>query len=102
MHIEQRSPSGDWIALVTVSDCGAVANYGTAVILRRAKGLASSGDQIVLTAEGDHAVGLSWRDDQTLVVELPSSTIPRDFADAKITTRKDVVDGVQIVYEQFR
>ena len=35
---QERSPTGEWVALVTVTDCGAFSDYATAVTLRRTRG----------------------------------------------------------------
>jgi len=100
LRSEQRSPSGEWLALVTVSDCGALADYGTAVSLRRAHRWFPGKDQIVVAIEGRHTITVAWRDDHTLIVTLPPSAIPRDFADKKIDTKNDEVAGVHIEYDQ--
>ena len=35
---QAQSPSGEWIALVTTTDCGAFSDYSTGVTLRRTRG----------------------------------------------------------------
>ena len=100
LHAKQRSPSGEWLALVTTSDCGALADYGTVVCLRHARHWFRGRDQLVISVKGRHNITFSWRDDHTLVVSLPASTIPRDFVDEKIDVKKDQVAGVHIEYDQ--
>ena len=99
-RVEQRSPSGEWLALVTVSNCGALADYGTIVSLRRTRHWFRGQDQLVISVEGRHDITVVWRDDHTLLVTLPTSSVPRDFADRKVDVKKDEVAGVHIIYEQ--
>ena len=97
---QQRSPSGDWIAVVTVTDCGAVSDYATGVTLRRTRGWFSR-NRVVVGLIGSHSVGLEWRDTRTLHVYLPSSARERDFVDQKVVNRHEEVDGVRIEYSQL-
>jgi len=97
---EQLSPSGEWLALVTISNCGALADYGTSVTLRRGRHWFHGPDQLVVAVAGRHDITVSWRDDHTLVVTMPASAIPRDFADKKIDAKNDEVAGVHIEYDQ--
>jgi hypothetical protein len=97
---EARSPSGDWTALVIVTDCGAISDYGTGVTLRRTRGWFAR-DKVVVGVIGSHSVGITWRDVRTLHVYLPGSAKERDFVDQKIVNRHDEVDGVHIEYTQL-
>ena len=100
MNEQQRSPSGEWVAVVTVTDCGAFSNYATAVTLRRTRGW-DTRDKVVVGLIGSHSVGLTWRDAGTLRVYLPISARERDFVDQKIVNRHEEVDGVHIEYTQL-
>ena len=86
--------------MVTVENCGALADYETVVSLRRAQHWFRLRDQSVLAVKGRHDITVVWRDDRTLVVTLPASTIPRDFVEQKIDEKKDEVAGVHIEYKQ--
>jgi len=97
---QARSPSGEWLAVVTVTDCGALSDYSTAVTLRRTRGWLA-GDKVVVGLIGRHSVGLEWRDTRTLHVHLPGSARERDFVDQKVVNRHEEVDGVRIEYSQL-
>jgi hypothetical protein len=97
---QERSPGGDKLAVVTVTNCGASSDYNTAITLRDAKFGFSLKDRLVLSVEGRHPVTVVWRDSRTLVVDLPSSARERDFADRKIVHRNSEVDGIHIEYHQ--
>ncbi len=97
---QERSPSGEWIALVTVTDCGALSDYGTGVTLRRTRGWFAR-DKVVVGVIGSQSVGITWRDADTLHVYLPSSAKERDFVDQKVVNRHEEVDGVHIEYTQL-
>lgn len=97
---QDRSPSGEWVALVTATDCGALSDYGTGVTLRRTRGWLTR-DKLVVGVIGSHSVGLEWRDARTLRVYLPDSTRERDFVDQKVVNRHQEVDGVHIEYTQL-
>jgi len=68
---QERSPTGEWVALVTVTDCGAFSDYATAVTLRRTRGWLAR-DKVVVGLIG-HSIGITWRDARTLHVYLPGS-----------------------------
>jgi hypothetical protein len=90
LRSEQRSPSGAWLVIVNISDCGVLGgDYGTAVSLR-ARHWFRGKDQLVIAVEGKHDITVAWRDDHTLVVNLPTST--------KIDVKNDIVAGVHIEY----
>jgi hypothetical protein len=97
---QARSPSGEWIALVTVTDCGAFSDYATGITLRRTRGWLSR-DKVVVGLIGSHSVGLEWRDAHTLHVYLPSSAKERDFVDQKVVNRHKEVAGIHIEYSQL-
>ncbi len=97
---QERSPSGQWVALVTVTDCGALSDYGTGVTLRRTRGWLAR-EKVVVGMIGSHSVGITWRDARTLHVYLPSSAKERDFVDQKVVNRPEEVDGVHIEYTQL-
>ncbi len=97
---QERSPTGEWVALVTVTDCGAFSDYATAVTLRRTRGWLAR-DKVVVGLIGSHSIGITWRDARTLHVYLPGSATERDFVDQKIVNRHEEADGVHIEYSQL-
>jgi hypothetical protein len=97
---KERSPTGEWIALVTVTVCGDFSDYATAVTLRRTRGWVAR-DKVVVGLIGSHSVGITWRDAHTLHVYLPSSARERDFVDQKVVNRHEEVDGVHIEYSHL-
>ena len=91
---------GEWVALVTVTDCGAFSDYATAVALRRTRGWFAR-DKVVVGLIGSHSVDIAWRDAHTLHVYLPGSARERDFVDRKVVNRNEEVDGVHIEYSHL-
>ena len=98
---QERSPSGDRLALVTVTNCGALTDYVTSVTLRRIHRWVFERDKLVAGIGGRHSVTLIWRGDNELLVTLPRSAADRDFVDRKIATHNTEVDGVHIEYQQW-
>ena len=98
---EDTSPSGDKVAVVTVTTCGAWTNFSTAVNLRDIGAQSSVMDGLVFGAEGKHSVITVWKDGQTLVVYLPTSTAG-DSVYPKIAHQNSEVKGIHIEYRQLR
>jgi hypothetical protein len=96
---QERSPSGEWIARVTDTDCGVLAG-GTSVTLRRPRSWFAR-DKVVIGFAGSHSVGITWPDARTLRVFLPESARERSFADQKVVNRREDVEGVHIEYTQL-
>jgi hypothetical protein len=56
---------------------------------------------MVCNADEIHSIGVLWKDDQTLIVDLPKSVFGRDFVDRKIGVQNSDVNGVHIEYRTF-
>jgi hypothetical protein len=98
---EDMSPSGDKVAVVTVTNCGAWTNFSTAVNLRDVGVPSSVMNGLVFGADGKRSVITAWKDGQTLVVYLPTSNAG-DSANSKIAHQNSEVKGVHIEYRQLR
>lgn len=96
----EGSSTGEWVALVTVTECGAFSDYATAVTLRRTRSWLAR-NKVVVGLVGRHSVGITWPDAHTLHVYLPSSARERDFVEQKVVNRHEEVDGIRIEYSQL-
>jgi hypothetical protein len=99
---EDTSPSGDMVAVVTVTNCGAWTNFSTAVNLRYVGAPSSGMDGLVFGADGKHSVITAWRDGRTLVVYLPTSTAGDSVVYPKIAHQNSEVKGIHIEYRRLR
>jgi hypothetical protein len=99
---EDTSPSGDMVAMVTVTNCGAWTDFSTAVNLRSVGAPSSVMDGLVFGADGKHSVITAWKDGQTLVVYLPTSTAGDSVVCPKIAHQNSEVKGIHIEYRQLR
>jgi hypothetical protein len=96
---EERSPSGNKVATVTVENCGALSDYATGVNLKDLKApFWKAKTHLVVGIEGRHSVIVLWKDDQTLIVQLPESALQQDHVYPKIVNQNDDVNGVHIEY----
>ena len=90
---EERSPSGDKIAVVAYRDCGVLAD-GTSVTLGDAY---LSRENVVISATGRHAFIVTWKDDRTLKVShTPQTAKAGGFADPQIAHKNEEVNGIRI------
>ncbi len=98
---EQTSPSRTHIAAVSVTNCGALSSYDTAVYLRPAGESFSANHSSAIGLRGRHSISILWKNDDTLIVYLPKSAVEASFADPVIVSKKDRVDGVAIEYRSL-
>ncbi len=98
VRAQERSPSGEWMARVTIVDCGALGD-DTAVTLQRTRRWFAR-EKAVVGVVGSAAVGIRWLDAHTLHIYLPQSARERDFADQKVLNRVEEADGIHIEYTQ--
>lgn len=98
---KQVSPSGKMVAIVTATHCGPPGGDGTAITIRAAKKSFFEREAMVCGADEIHSIGVLWKDDQTLIVDLPKSVFGRDFVDRKIGVQNSDVNGVHIEYRTF-
>jgi hypothetical protein len=90
---EVASPSGRVAATVFVRDCGATTAANTQVSLRQRSGLLGRRRKTsLLVYEGDKNLGISWEDENTLVVRLPPN--------AKVFRQEREWYGVRIEYSE--
>jgi len=89
------------LAIVTATHCGPPGGDGTAVTIHAAKESFFEREAIVCNADEIHSIGVLWKDDQTLIVDLPKSVFGRDFVDRKIGVQNSDVNGVHIEYRTF-
>lgn len=97
---EQYSPSRKEIARVTISSCGALSGEDTIVTIGSTASIFAN-DKVVVEVNERVSIGISWRDDTTLVVSLPRSASGSNFADRKIGVQRASVDDVEIEYQMF-
>lgn len=96
---EERSPSGQLIATVSVVDCGAVGHDVTQVNIRRADAAFSGEAGLALVAKDPQLVTTSWRDDRSLIIYLPKSLFAEEWTHHPIVLQRTRVGAVEIEYK---
>src|ERR1700674_1529455 len=97
---EQYSPSRKKIARVTISSCGALSGEDTIVTISSTASIFAT-DKVVIEVNERVSIGITWRDDTTLVVSLPRSASGNNFADRKIGVQHSRVDDVEVESQVF-
>jgi hypothetical protein len=89
-----RSPNGTYIAIVRITDAGALSSVTQRVLIRRAdEGEAAAVECLVTT--GAHRILLRWNGDSELAVECPTCDAGR------VEVKKERVGAVNVQYPRF-
>ncbi len=96
----QFSPSRSKVAEVIVKRCGAIAGEDTVVTLRNTRQIFAK-TAVVVAVDDFVSVGVSWKNETTLVVSLPRSAFGSNFADSKVGVQRSKLDDVEVEYQLF-
>src|SRR5882724_4282584 len=98
---QKVSPSGEMVATVTTTHCGPPGGDSSGVTIRPLKKLLFARRAVVCGADDIYSIGVGWKDDHTLVVDLPKEAFGSGLLSSKLVVQNFDVNGVHIEYRSF-